>query len=113
MRTILKTALIACLLVLFCAVPAFAQDAQRLDVRMDVYEDGQLWSGAKLADDNWSSRLTLNGTGSVEITADEDICFLYVIWDRIPGPWLLKEEVPQGIPTRKTTLIRRRADSCP
>ena len=92
MRTILKTALIACLLVLFCAVPAFAQDAQRLDVRMDVYEDGKLWSGAKLADDNWSSKLTLNGTGSVEITADDDIHFLYVVWDRIPGPWLLKEE---------------------
>jgi LmbE family N-acetylglucosaminyl deacetylase len=28
----------------------------------------------------------------VEITAEEDICFLYIVWDRIPGPWTLAEE---------------------
>ena len=92
MRIILKTILITCLFVLPAAVPAFAQDAQVLGVQMDVFEDGKLWSGAKLADDNWSSKLTLNGTGYVEITANEDIHFLYVVWDRIPGQWLLTEE---------------------
>lgn len=90
-KAIILTAFIL-LFALLCAVPAFGADAQNLPVAFDVVEDGQHWSGAKLADDNWSSKLTLNGTGSVTVTAQDDIHFLYVVWDRIPGPWLLTQQ---------------------
>ena len=92
MSKISKIVILAALLVLLCAVPAFCADAQRLSVDLDVVEDGRHWSGAKLQDDNWSSKLSLNGTGSVTVTAQEEIRFLYIVWDRIPGPWLLTEE---------------------
>ncbi len=88
----LKIFALAFLLTVLRTAPAFGAEAPCLSVEMDVIEDGQHWSGAKLQDDNWSSKLTLNGTGRVEITAPEDIHFLYLVWDRIPGPWLLKEE---------------------
>ena len=92
MRIMFKIFLLACLFVLFGAVPSFGADAQRLPAQFDVIEDGQHWGGEALADDNWSTKLTLNGTGRVEISAEEDICFLSVVWDRVPGPWLLTEE---------------------
>ena len=71
MSKISKIVILAALLVLLCAVPAFCADAQRLSVDLDVVEDGRHWSGAKLQDDNWSSKLSLNGTGSVTVTAQE------------------------------------------
>ena len=88
----IKLTVLILLLSLLCAVPAFGADARSLPVAIDVVEDGQHWSGAKLSDDNWSSKLTLNGTGSVTVTAQDDIHFLYVVWDRIPGPWLLTQQ---------------------
>lgn len=92
MDKMLKILMFAVLLTVLCAVPSFGADAEVLDVQIDVIEDGQHWSGAKLLDDNWTSKLTLNATGRVEIAAEEDIHFLYIVWDRIPGPWQLTQE---------------------
>lgn len=90
-RTI-RISVFSVLLVLLCACLVFAADAPRLSVQMDAIEDGQVWSAAKLQDDNWYSKLTFNETGLVEISSDQDIHFLYIVWDRIPGNWLLTED---------------------
>ena len=91
MRKVFKIILTVCLFVVLGAVPSFGVEARQLPVVFDVIEDGQHWNGAALADDRWTTKLTLNGTGRVEISADENIFFLYVVWDRVPGPWLLTE----------------------
>ena len=90
-RTI-RISVFSVLLVLLCACLVFAADAPRLSVQMDAIEDGQVWSAAKLQDDNWYSKLTFNETGLVEISSDQDIHFLDIVWDRIPGNWLLTED---------------------
>ena len=95
-RTI-RISVFSVLLVLLCACLVFAADAPRLSVQMDAIEDGQVWSAAKLQDDNWYSKLTFNETGLVEISSDQDIHFHYIVWDRIPGNWLLTEDAQKLI----------------
>ena len=92
-RTI-RISVLSVLLTLLCFCLVFGADAQQLPAVLDVIEDGQHYSGAKLQDDNWYSKLTFNETGLVEISSDQDIHFLYIVWDRIPGNWLLTLDAP-------------------
>ena len=93
MRSIFRIHLIVCLFVAFGVIPSSAAEARQLSVVFDVIEDGQHRYGAALADASWTTKLALNRAGRVEIASDEDIYFLYVVWDRVPGPWLLTEDL--------------------
>ena len=66
---------------------AGAEPAEKLAVQVSV-------TGGKasvLTDGNENNYTTIPGGGSVTVTAEEGIASLYVIFDRIYGPWTLSD----------------------
>ncbi len=87
-----RTAALAAVCLLTAVSSVSAQEAPKLPVQLRVFEDGQEYSGTKLQDGNHNTKLSFNGTGSVTLTSDRDMQGVYLVWDSIPDPWLLKAD---------------------
>ncbi|MCR4805229.1 MAG: PIG-L family deacetylase [Clostridia bacterium] len=92
MKKMLTIALLACLFVLLQPSMGHAEEAKELPARVTAWEDGRTWNSSSLRDGNYNTKLSFNGTGEVVVETDEDMRGLYLVWDSVPGPWLLKAE---------------------